>query len=193
VTLKIPAGVQSGRKLHLKGKGMPNPKGVPGDLYVVAQIKVSKSLSQKDKDLFKELGKTFFLTQDRHRLEGALSMTTKKHAIVLTRTFMKGTSGIGVREMALLCGAHPDLIDRFVNLGLVDPVGRDEDSNELRFDEETISTVRKILRLRNQLGINYAGIGVVLDLLSRIERLESWVRELENHRNEKDGGLPPAL
>jgi curved DNA-binding protein len=57
VTLKIPPGTHSGRKLRLKGKGMPNPKGAPGDLYVVAQIRVPKTLSQKEKDLFEELGK----------------------------------------------------------------------------------------------------------------------------------------
>ncbi|MFW6099083.1 MAG: DnaJ C-terminal domain-containing protein [Thermodesulfobacteriota bacterium] len=57
VTLKIPPGTQSGRKLRLKGKGMPNPKGSPGDLYVVARIKVPKRLSKKEKALFEELGK----------------------------------------------------------------------------------------------------------------------------------------
>jgi curved DNA-binding protein len=56
VTLKIPPGTQSGRKLRLKGKGMPNPKGAPGDLYVVAQIQVPKTLSQKEKNLFEQLG-----------------------------------------------------------------------------------------------------------------------------------------
>jgi curved DNA-binding protein len=58
VALKIPAGMQSGRRLRLKGKGMPNPKGSPGDLYAVAQIKVPGDLSKKEKDLFKELGKS---------------------------------------------------------------------------------------------------------------------------------------
>jgi len=33
--------------------------------------------------------------------------------------------------------------------------------------------VRRIMRLRRDLGINYAGIGVVLDLLARIETLEA--------------------
>jgi MerR family transcriptional regulator, heat shock protein HspR len=39
--------------------------------------------------------------------------------------------------------------------------------------------LRKILRLRNELGINWAGIGVILDLLSRIEQLEARIRDLE--------------
>ncbi len=55
VNLKIPAGTQSGQKLKLKGKGMPNPKKGPGDLFVVAQIKTPKRLNKKEKELFEQL------------------------------------------------------------------------------------------------------------------------------------------
>ena len=57
VTLMVPAGTQSGQKLRLRAKGMPNPKGTAGDLYVVMQIKVPKSLSKKERELFNELNK----------------------------------------------------------------------------------------------------------------------------------------
>jgi curved DNA-binding protein len=57
VTLKVPAGTQSGRKLRLRSKGMPNPKGKPGDLYAVMQIKVPGSLSKQESRLFEELKK----------------------------------------------------------------------------------------------------------------------------------------
>ncbi len=55
VTVKIPPGTQSGQKLRLRGKGMPNPKGVPGDLYAVIQIKVPKHLTSEERRLFEEL------------------------------------------------------------------------------------------------------------------------------------------
>ena len=57
VTLAVPAGTQSGQKLRLRAKGMPNPKGSPGDLYAVMQIKVPKSLSKKERQLLEELSK----------------------------------------------------------------------------------------------------------------------------------------
>ncbi|MCF8084277.1 MAG: chaperone modulator CbpM [Deltaproteobacteria bacterium] len=48
--------------------------------------------------------------------------------------------------------------------------------------------VSKILRLRSQLGINCAGIGVVLELLTRIERLESRLLKMEaQHLSEWNG------
>ena len=44
-TVSIPAGTDSGRKLRLRGKGVPDPSGAPaGDLYVVVQIRVPKQL-----------------------------------------------------------------------------------------------------------------------------------------------------
>lgn len=57
VTLKIPPGTQSGQKLRLRAKGMPNPKGARGDLYAVMQIRVPKKLSKKESQLFEELKK----------------------------------------------------------------------------------------------------------------------------------------
>ena len=57
VTLKIPPGTQGGQKLRLKGKGMPGGKGSRGDLYAVAQVKVPKKLSRKEKQIFEELRK----------------------------------------------------------------------------------------------------------------------------------------
>jgi DnaJ-class molecular chaperone len=45
-TLQVPAGTDSGKRLRLRGKGMPNPSGgAPGDLYAVVQIRVPKGLS----------------------------------------------------------------------------------------------------------------------------------------------------
>lgn len=82
----------------------------------------------------------------------------------------------------MLCDIHPEMIIRFVQLGLVDPVGREKAEVEWTFPVETVPLVRKIIRLRNQLGINYSGIGVVLELLSRIEALESRIRELARER-----------
>jgi molecular chaperone DnaJ len=43
VQLTIPAGTQSGRRMRLRGQGLPSIKGGRGDLYVVAQIHVPRS------------------------------------------------------------------------------------------------------------------------------------------------------
>lgn len=89
------------------------------------------------------------------------------------------SGGYTLTEIAARVGVHPELIDRFVRLGLVEFMESAEDG-ELLFDWEVIPLIRRILRLRNELGVNYAGVGVILDLISRIEALEARIRELES-------------
>lgn len=56
VNLKIPAGTSSGQKLRLGGRGLPRPRGTAGDLFAVAQIVVPGSLSERERELYRELG-----------------------------------------------------------------------------------------------------------------------------------------
>jgi curved DNA-binding protein len=53
----VPAGSSSGRRLRLKGKGLPNPKGEPGDLYAEVKIMVPRRLDKQEKELFEELAR----------------------------------------------------------------------------------------------------------------------------------------
>ncbi len=53
--VKVPAGTSSGRRLRLRGQGMPNPRGQAGDLYAVVQIKVPAHLSDRERELFEQL------------------------------------------------------------------------------------------------------------------------------------------
>ena len=44
-TVSVPPGTDSGKKLRLRGKGIPDPAGkAPGDLYAVIQVRVPKQL-----------------------------------------------------------------------------------------------------------------------------------------------------
>ncbi len=55
VKLKIPPGTSSGRKIRLKGRGFPSPKGNPGDLFAEVKIEVPKELTRKERELFEKL------------------------------------------------------------------------------------------------------------------------------------------
>lgn len=57
VSLKIPPGTQTGRKMRLRGRGMINPKGAQGDLYVQMVVKVPTQPSEKERDLLEQLSK----------------------------------------------------------------------------------------------------------------------------------------
>lgn len=57
VNVKIPPGSSSGRKIRLKGKGFPDPRSRPGDLYAEISIKVPQTLSAEERELFERLAK----------------------------------------------------------------------------------------------------------------------------------------
>jgi len=57
--LVIPPGVQTGKVLRLRGKGVPYLRGNGrGDLLVIVQVMVPTKLTEEQKRLFKELAKT---------------------------------------------------------------------------------------------------------------------------------------
>jgi len=72
VSLKVPAGTSSGRKLRLAGRGLPKPRGGAGDLYAVAQIVAPAELSERERELYRQLAEGSSFEPRRHfREEGA--------------------------------------------------------------------------------------------------------------------------
>jgi len=55
VKLKVPAGTHGGRKLRLKGKGLPSESGIPGDQFVRIVIEVPRKLTSDQKKLVMRL------------------------------------------------------------------------------------------------------------------------------------------
>jgi len=53
--VKVPAGSSSGRRLRLRGEGMPGSGGRKGDLYASVRIVVPKALEKRERELFEEL------------------------------------------------------------------------------------------------------------------------------------------
>lgn len=51
--VSVPAGSQTGRRLRLKGRGIPG--AVPGDLYVVLEVVLPAAASDKARDLYRRM------------------------------------------------------------------------------------------------------------------------------------------
>ncbi|MEI6950052.1 J domain-containing protein [Paraflavisolibacter sp. H34] len=60
VKLKVPPETQNGAKIRLKGKGFPvyKSEGQFGDLYVTYKVKIPTQLTERQKELFRELAKS---------------------------------------------------------------------------------------------------------------------------------------
>ncbi len=78
---------------------------------------------------------------------------------------------LSLERFARRAGLHPQLVIRFVALGLV-PAHRDR-TGQLWFTPAAVLTAARVRRLHDELSLNYAAVGLVLDLLDRIEELEA--------------------
>lgn len=87
---------------------------------------------------------------------------------------IRSSRRIGIEAFSERTGLHPDLVRRLVTLGLLEPASGDGD--ELSFAPSEIATAQRLQRLRAGLCLNYAAIGVVMDLLDRIAALETALR-----------------
>ena len=57
VRLKIPPGTPGGQRFRLRGRGLPSTSGTRGNLYVDVQINVPKKLTEREREVWRELAK----------------------------------------------------------------------------------------------------------------------------------------
>jgi len=53
--VKVPQGSSTGRRLRLRGEGMPNPHGAAGDLYAEIKVMVPPKPTARERELFEQL------------------------------------------------------------------------------------------------------------------------------------------
>jgi hypothetical protein len=73
-----------------------------------------------------------------------------------------------VDALARAAGMHPDLVARFIRLGLVDPA-----------EAGAAARLAQAARLRRDLGVGYGGAVLACQLLARIDQLEARLRRYE--------------
>jgi chaperone modulatory protein CbpM len=71
-------------------------------------------------------------------------------------------------------GTHPELVRRFVALGLLE--AHQDPTGELWFSRSELAALGRVQRLRAGFALNYAAIGLVTELLDRIATLEAALR-----------------
>ncbi len=169
VELAVPAGSQTGQRLRLRGQGLRRRDGGRGDLYVRLKVVVPTQPSPAEKELFQKLAAVSPF--GRAEATKGESMPGRE---LMTHPAAQGR--LTLEALADAAGLHPELVERFVAYGLLAPVAVEE--RVVWFDLVAVRRLRMIRRLREDLGINLAGVGVVLDLLGRIEGLQRELAEL---------------
>jgi curved DNA-binding protein len=65
VTLKVPSGTQSGRRLRLRGRGLPRADGSRGDLYATVRIVIPERPSAAEREAYEALRRGASAPADR--------------------------------------------------------------------------------------------------------------------------------
>jgi curved DNA-binding protein len=65
--VRVPAGSSTGRRLRLRGEGLPDGKGSAGDLYASVAVHVPKTLSKDERELFERLAEVSKFNPRRRR------------------------------------------------------------------------------------------------------------------------------
>ena len=105
-------------------------------------------------------------------------MAEQTHAMTIWRT---EHSLLTLEDLASAAGLHPELVDVFVRYQLVEPIAN-TGSCPL-FSTSSVERLARILRIRHDLGVNLAGVGVILELMERTQHLQT---ELELLRTRAD-------
>jgi len=104
----------------------------------------------------------------------------KRGVYSVSKVEWKGEKVISIEELSRRCELHPDLIEHYEELGLISHIKYGK--RGYLFTERTVDKVRRIQRLRKDLGVNLISAGIILDLLEEVDELKKEVTYLRNMR-----------
>lgn len=81
-----------------------------------------------------------------------------------------------LEELAGSAGLHPQLVEKFIEYGLLEPTSAA--GSQPLFPVSSVKRLRRVMRLRRDLGVNLAGVSVILDMRDRIENLQQEMARL---------------
>jgi chaperone modulatory protein CbpM len=96
---------------------------------------------------------------------------------ILRGVILDETTWVDAGEVCTLCRVSRTHLVELVEEGVVEPVGGDP--GDWRFPSSDLARLRRALRLERDLGVNPAGIALVMDLLDELERLRTRLNRLE--------------
>ena len=76
-------------------------------------------------------------------------------------------------------GASRSLVVRLARHGLIETVAGSAEADEPLLPRRVVVKLRRMQRLRRDLGVNFAGAAVILELVGRIEQLNRELAEMQ--------------
>ena len=88
------------------------------------------------------------------------------------------SSGYFISVAAKMSGLHVQTLRYYEKAGIVEPT-RSEGNIRL-YSEQDIERIKRIKTLINELGVNLAGVDVIMRMAERMSQLEAQIQELES-------------
>ena len=84
-------------------------------------------------------------------------------------------------------GARRSLVLRLAQRGLIDTIDTIEsDADEPMVPRRVVVQLRRMQRLRRDLGVNFAGAAIIIDLVGRIEQLNRELADLQRLKDNEE-------
>ncbi len=96
---------------------------------------------------------------------------------VLEGIILEEQEDLSLGELCRLCRVHADYVLDLVAEGVLNPEGKTV--RHYRFHGECVIRTCKAIRLQRDMGLNLAGVAMVLDLLDEMEELKNKIRQME--------------
>jgi MerR family transcriptional regulator/heat shock protein HspR len=103
-----------------------------------------------------------------------------------TKKRTQGTYTISV--VASQFGIHPQTLRMYEREGLLKPSR--SDGNTRMYTESDVAQLEVILSLTRDLGVNLAGVEIILNMRKKMERMQSQMEEFVSYVNDNMGAAP---
>ncbi|MDR2869237.1 MAG: MerR family transcriptional regulator [Deferribacteraceae bacterium] len=92
---------------------------------------------------------------------------------------MKARGVYMISVVSEMLDLHPQTIRQYERMGLLKPARTD--GNKRRYSDDDVERLRYVLKLTREMGINIAGVEMIIGMQEHILRLEQQLEELTNH------------
>ena len=100
----------------------------------------------------------------------------KQTTDILSGRIVENEPRLSMRQLCDACSVHAEYIIELVDEGFIEPSGMEK--SHWCFNGLTITRVQKAKRLQQDLGINLAGVVLVIDLIDEIEYLRTRLEKM---------------
>ena len=88
-----------------------------------------------------------------------------------------------ISVVAKILEIHPQTLRQYEKEGLIEP-GRTDGKMRL-YSQRDIDKIKTILRLTRDMGVNLAGVDIILRLKERLDELDSIIEDLRSNQTKK--------